>query len=236
MLKDKKQTLQIIKTLSEAITKPFSFKTRAGLTIDDKAEQFEFIVEAAQYVHMLIIHGRTYKQSHSGEVDREFIYKVKQALGDRCVVIGNGGIKSYDQALQAKGELDGIMIGQAAIGNPRIFTPHTPSIEEIYTTALRHLDLAIACECYLKAHQNFTDIFPMPTLESLYSIIPSIEGGTEGGLRTPIEFRKYLFNYVTGLPGNKEFKVKVSQLKEYDQVKDAIHEYFEKIISSKEIS
>jgi len=38
------------------------------------------------------------------------------------------------------------MIGQAAIGNPRIFTPHEPTIEEKCETVLKHLDYSIACD------------------------------------------------------------------------------------------
>ena len=38
------------------------------------------------------------------------------------------------------------MIGQAAIGNPRIFTPHEPTLEEKCETVLQHLDYSIACD------------------------------------------------------------------------------------------
>jgi hypothetical protein len=38
------------------------------------------------------------------------------------------------------------MIGQAAIGNPRIFTPHIPSAEEKAITIIKHLNLTIEGE------------------------------------------------------------------------------------------
>jgi tRNA-dihydrouridine synthase len=83
MLKCRPQTLQIIKRISESISKPFSIKTRRGLHIDDKKEQFDFIIEAAYYCKMITVHGRTYKQSHNGEVDREFIQSIKSELLSR---------------------------------------------------------------------------------------------------------------------------------------------------------
>lgn len=86
MLKDKKKTIGILRAISQQLTKPLSLKTRAGLTHDDKEEQFAFILEASQYVHMITIHARTYTQSHAGEVDRAFVYKLKEALPDKIII------------------------------------------------------------------------------------------------------------------------------------------------------
>ncbi|MDP2670704.1 MAG: tRNA-dihydrouridine synthase family protein [bacterium] len=99
MLKDKVNALKILKTISQQLNLPLSLKTRVGLSEDDKDEQFQFLLEISQYVRMISVHGRTYKQSHSGEVDREFIWRLKQKLPDK-VIIGNGGIRSYDDAKQ----------------------------------------------------------------------------------------------------------------------------------------
>lgn len=89
MLKDKKRTLQILHDISKQLTNPLSLKTRAGLTQDDKQEQFDFIVKASKYVWMITVHARTYSQSHAGEVDREYLYTLKTTLPDK-VIIGNG--------------------------------------------------------------------------------------------------------------------------------------------------
>jgi len=87
-MKDKQKTLDIIKAMSEELTIPFSLKTRIGLTQEDVKEQFDFVLEASKYVWMITIHGRTYSQSHSGEVDRDFIYRLKNALPEK-VINGN---------------------------------------------------------------------------------------------------------------------------------------------------
>ena len=69
MVKEKNKTIDTIKVMSSAIDLPFSIKTRIGLTEDDRPAQKEFLVEAAQYCKTITVHGRTYKQGHSGEVD-----------------------------------------------------------------------------------------------------------------------------------------------------------------------
>jgi len=86
MLKDKKKTLSILRDISLKLDKPLSLKTRAGLTSADKEEQFAFILEASQYVRMIAVHARTYSQSHAGEVDRDFLYRLKEALPDKIII------------------------------------------------------------------------------------------------------------------------------------------------------
>ncbi len=55
------------------------------------------------------------------------------------------------------------MIGQAAIGNPRIFTPHTPSRKELKETILKHLDYMIDYEHYFqKQKAKYKSILAMP--------------------------------------------------------------------------
>jgi len=83
MLRCRPKTLQIIQKISKSIHKPFSIKTRCGLTQEDIQEQFDFIIESAYYCSMITIHGRTYKQSHHGEVNRSFIQSVKEELNKR---------------------------------------------------------------------------------------------------------------------------------------------------------
>jgi tRNA-dihydrouridine synthase len=86
MLKDKKKTLGILRDISMSISVPFSLKTRTGITNDDVEEQFDFLLEASKYVRCISVHGRTYGQSHSGEVNRDFLYRLKEALPDHVII------------------------------------------------------------------------------------------------------------------------------------------------------
>jgi len=95
-LKDKKQTLDLIKKLRKTVKMPFSIKTRTGLNDADKQAQFDFLVEASKYCDMITVHGRTTNKVYSGEADWKFIYELKKQCSPTCKIIGNGGIKSHE--------------------------------------------------------------------------------------------------------------------------------------------
>jgi tRNA-dihydrouridine synthase len=95
MLRDKNNTLDIIKEIAESITTPFSVKTRIGLNKEDQDAQMAFLLAAAPYVKIITIHGRTFGQSHAGEVNRDFIYELKRQLPGH-IIIGNGGLRTYE--------------------------------------------------------------------------------------------------------------------------------------------
>ncbi len=151
MLENKPQTLEYIKILSEATTLPFSIKTRSWLHDEDKEEQYKFIIDAAHYCPLITIHGRVQRKTHSGDIDWDFIYKIKEEVGSDCMIIGNGWIKDLQDENILRWKLDGYMIGQAAMQNPRVFVSHEPSESEKITLALHHLKLMGAYEVYVDA-------------------------------------------------------------------------------------
>ena len=223
LLKDRKQTLKIIKKLSWAVKIPLSIKTRTGLDEQDTKEQMRFLIEASKYVDMITIHGRTVKQWYAWDADWEFMYELKRKCNPQCKIIGNWWIKTYESiASHCKwntASLDGVMIGQWAIGNPRIFTPHTPSREEIKTTILKHLDYMISYENYFQEQKaRYTGILPMPEHMKINIKNPQAI--------TLAEFRKHLFQYVKWIPWSKEFKQEISQISEYKPLVEAIQKFF----------
>ena len=69
----------------------------------------------------ITVHGRTRKQGYTGNADWEIIKQVKDSV--EVPVIGNGDVfepKDYGDILQ-KTNVDFVMIGRGAIGNPLIF-------------------------------------------------------------------------------------------------------------------
>ena len=81
------------------------------------------------------------------------------------------------------------MIGQAAIGNPRIFTPHLPDTEEIKITILKHLDYVISYENFFQEQKaKYSGILTMPDTIAINVKNPQAI--------TLAEFRKHLFQYV----------------------------------------
>jgi tRNA-dihydrouridine synthase len=240
LMKNRKKTLTLIKHLSEHLEHlPFSIKTRTGINETDKKEQADFLLEASQYCSKISIHGRTLKQLYNGEADRTFIQQIKQHIkqteknltSHQCQIIGNGGITSYQQAKQYNEhyEVDGIMIGQAAIGNPRIFTPHLPTKEEKLQTILRHLDLSIACDQLLTSSfhtENFSVCIPKGDIEQQIQTNlkhPDFEA------HSIVEFRKFLFQYIKGIPDSREWKQTMISVQKYGEMRTMIQQLFEKI-------
>ena len=219
LLKERTSTLATIKKLSWIMKMPLSIKTRTGVDEYDLKEQMKFLIEVSTYVSMITIHGRTVKQWYSAESNWDFVYKLKKKADKACRILWNGGIKSYHDIETFKGNLDGVIIGQAAVGNPRIFTPHLPSREEIKDTILKHLDYMICYEQYFQEQKkHYKDILVMP--EKLQMNVKHPQAITLA------EFRKHLFQYVKWIPWSKEFKQKVSTIVEYTVLVKEIHKFF----------
>ena len=155
LMKDKERTLKIIQNISKNLKTPFSIKSRTGLDNIDKSRQLNFLVEVSNYCNKISVHSRTLKELYHWEWDRNFIYELKSKANKNCKIIWNWGIKSFEE-IQAKSskdwiQLDWIMIWQAAIWNPWIFTNHEPSIQERIETAIEHLKLSAKFEIYLQS-------------------------------------------------------------------------------------
>ena len=238
MLKDKEKTLNIIQNLSE-IQGPlqFSIKTRAWLNDSDKESQKNFIRKASKYCSKISIHGRTLKQLYIWMADRNFIAEIKKDINENwnpeCKIIGNGWINSYNDAKNKLSELnlDWIMIGQAAIWNPRIFTSYEPSLEEKCETILEHLDYSIACDQRFdekiasKSWEITIQDLNIP-LEWLEDRIKENQKKSDLQPHTIVEFRKFLFQYVKWIPWSKERKQQVLSCKDYQELKSQIMNLF----------
>tara|TARA_B110000438_G_scaffold27292_1_gene26100 strand:- start:48353 stop:49351 length:999 start_codon:yes stop_codon:yes gene_type:complete len=150
--KMQKMTAEIVKQ----VKKPVTVKTRLGW--DDKTIKIIEVAERLQDVGIkaLTIHGRTRKQMYKGEANWELISEVKNSPKINIPIFGNGDINSALKAKEYKEKynVDGIMIGRAAIGNPWIFneiknyikgnhqiTP--PSLSDRIETVKKHLDFSI---------------------------------------------------------------------------------------------
>jgi len=143
LMKEPALAEKIIRQVCKNSTIPVSVKIRSGwdrATIN--ATDFANMAEDAG-VSAVTIHGRTWTQGFSGQVDWRIITRVKQAVS--IPVIGNGDIHTFNDALAMMSVTgcDGAMIGRAALGNPWVFHPKgTPSsIRGRLTAVKRHLEL-----------------------------------------------------------------------------------------------
>lgn len=118
LLKDPKHVYDIVKAVCDNVQKPVSVKIRAGW--DHSSINCDVIAKECERAgaSLIIIHGRTKSDLYSGKSNLEYIKMVKDAVS--IPVIGNGDIKSYEDAVRMMEytHCDGVMIGRASLGNP----------------------------------------------------------------------------------------------------------------------
>lgn len=123
MLRNPEKMLAITKAVVDAVNIPVTVKTRLGWDCENK-----IITELAPRlqdcgIKALTIHGRTRSQMYTGDADWTLIGEVKRDPRIEIPIIGNGDIKTAQQAKDAFDTygVDGVMIGRASFGAPWIF-------------------------------------------------------------------------------------------------------------------
>jgi tRNA-dihydrouridine synthase len=68
----------------------------------------------------------------------------------------------------------------------------------------------------------------MPTMAELDHIANHLEDYVDLSIEHQClaEFRKYLFNYVAGLPGSKELKKLLARTRDYHMIKEEVEKFF----------
>jgi tRNA-dihydrouridine synthase B len=202
VLKDVPLMIRLTEAVIRGTKLPVTVKTRLGW--DDNTKNIEEVAERLQDIGIaaLSIHGRTRCQLYKGEADWSLIAKVKNNPRIKIPIFGNGDIDSPQKALEYKNRygVDGIMIGRAAIGYPWIFRE-------------------------IKHYLQTKELLAPPTLEERIEVCKkhlhkSIEWkGPVVGIN---EMRRHYTNYLKGLPGIKEFRLKLVTLNSPEEINEVL--------------
>ena len=155
LMRNPKLAAEVLTAVVKNSEKPVTLKIRKGWD-DDSVNAVEIAKIAEECgISALAIHGRTREQFYSGKADWDIIAEIKEAIN--IPVIGNGDVFEVEDAVNMleKTKCDAIMIGRGAQGNPWIFNRINhymktgeilpePTLEEKITTAIRHMNLAVA--------------------------------------------------------------------------------------------
>ena len=155
LMRNPKLAAEVLSSVVKNSKKPVTLKIRKGWD-DDSVNAVEIAKIAEECgISALAIHGRTREQFYSGKADWDIIAEIKQAIN--IPVIGNGDVFEVQDAVNMleKTKCDAIMIGRGAQGNPWIFNRINhymktgeilpePTLEEKITTAINHMNLAVA--------------------------------------------------------------------------------------------
>lgn len=146
MLRNVPLLLDIVENVVKAVNTPVTVKTRLGWDVPTMldaslsipgAGHRPFIVELSERlqdrgIQALTIHGRTRSQMYTGDADWTLIGEVKRNPRIHIPIIGNGDIKSLDdadRAFQTYG-VDAVMIGRATFGQPWLFSRTPLTLDE----------------------------------------------------------------------------------------------------------
>ena len=189
LLQDVDKMLKMTKAVVDSTHLPVTVKTRLGW--DDHTKNVYEVAERLQDIGIqaLTIHGRTRSQMYKGHADWTLIREIKRNPRIRIPIFGNGDVDSVEKAMnwRMEYEVDGIMIGRAAIGYPWIFRE------------VKH---------FLKTGEHL----PGPTLSERVHICKTHLDKSVAwkGERTGIfEMRRHYANYFKGIPNFKEYRVKL---------------------------
>ncbi|MBQ3659182.1 MAG: tRNA dihydrouridine synthase DusB [Bacteroidales bacterium] len=211
MMREPDKMVEITRRVVEAVHTPVTVKTRLGWDNDSK-----IIVELAERLQdagiaALTIHGRTRAQMYKGEADWSLIGAVKNNPRMHIPIIGNGDIRTPQDAKNAfdRYGVDAIMIGRASFGHPWIFSE------------IRH---------YLDTGEELP---PMSVADRVAlakdHLAKSIE--IKGERRGVFEMRRHLACYFKGLENFKETRLKLvtlTDIEELNKTLDFVGEHWQR--------
>jgi tRNA-dihydrouridine synthase len=120
LLREPQKIDAILGALRDAVTVPFTVKTRIGF---ESPTEFDALLPlfAKHPIDLLTVHARTVVQMYRPGVRYDLIARAVREL--RCPVLANGNVHgpAQAQALLAETGARGLMIGRGAIRNPWLF-------------------------------------------------------------------------------------------------------------------
>lgn len=208
VLKDIDLMVRLTKAVVKSTHLPVTVKTRLGwdensINIDEVALRLQDVG-----IKALTIHARTRAQMYKGHSDWTHIQRVKQNPDIEIPIFGNGDIDSPQKAQEYRDtfQLDGMMIGRAAIGAPWIFSQ------------IKH---------YFKTQE----LLPEPTIKDRVEaarnhLIWSMEWkGERVGV---VEMRRHYANYFKGIPDFKQYRQQLVTQDNYKEVLGVFDNILEK--------
>lgn len=226
LMRDLNKVYDIIAATIQAVAIPLSIKIRARIGLktiirdlieerDKEDEQLESKGEVTALdlvkktsdlkISAIMLHSRSYEQAFDGVPDLEMVKSVRQIYSG--ILLVNGGIYTPEEAKRQLDETgaDGVGLARGTLGNPWLFqqikdyiAPHDP------TLARRSLG-EVGWE------------------ERKQTMLQHAKLALElKGEQSIIELRKHLAWYIKSIPGAKELRSKLVQVKTFAEIEEVL--------------
>jgi len=189
-MKDEALFFRCLSAMVKAVRVPVTVKIRLGFRRGENlALTFARLAEDAG-ASALVVHARAQEDRHSGPPDLDALAAVVQTV--KIPVFGNGGVATATDALTMMNHTGvvGVLIGQAAVGNPFLFWEILQTIT--HPDAPPTLSLPQRFDLLKEHAQMMVDYY-----------------GETPGLR---RLRKHIPAYVRGLPHSAPFRFQANRL------------------------
>lgn len=174
---------------------PISVKTRLGFN-EVNLDWIKFLLH--QNLNALTIHMRTARGKDSITANWEHLSQIvnlRNEISPTTLILGNGDIKSVDEAYEkiSTYNIDGVLIGRAAISNPWIFSK-----------------------------RNYEDI-PLTERIDVFKRHLALFEETWGNTKDFNSLKKFFRSYISGFEGASELRQKLMLCSNIDEVLDTIN-------------
>ena len=208
LMRDLPKSREIIEAVLTGTKLPVSIKLRTSIKKTAGSKENITALDFINYVKDLpisavMIHGRSYEQLFSGEIDYEMIKKCVKELKKqnlKIVVLGNGGINTPEDAkiMIEKAKVDGVGVARGIYGKPWVFE----QIKDYLTKG---------------SYKNFSNKKIIKVAVEHAKAVSRSKG--DYGL---VELRKHLLWYVSGWHNAKVLRSKLVKIKSVSEVGSAL--------------